>query len=42
MPKEQLRLGKEAVTDEKEVAEQVRKEEIVTEGDAETRSKKRR
>jgi len=42
VPKEQVRLGKEAVTDEKEVAEQVRKEEIVTEGDAETRSKKRR
>jgi uncharacterized protein (TIGR02271 family) len=43
VPKERVRLGKEAVTDEKEVAEQVRKEEIVTEGDAtETPPKKRR
>jgi stress response protein YsnF len=31
VPKERVRFGKEAVTDEKEVAEQVRKEEIVTE-----------
>jgi uncharacterized protein (TIGR02271 family) len=41
VPKERVRLGKEAVTDEKEVAEQVRKEEVVTEGDAETPPKRR-
>jgi uncharacterized protein (TIGR02271 family) len=42
VPKERVRLSKEAVTDEKEVAEEVRKEEVVTEGDTETPTKKRR
>ena len=41
VPKERVRLTKDAVTDEKEVSEQVRKEEVVTEGDAETRIKDR-
>ncbi len=33
VPKERVRLGKETVTDEREVSEEVRKEQIETEGD---------
>jgi uncharacterized protein (TIGR02271 family) len=38
VPKERVRLEKDTVTDEKQVAEEVRKEQIETEGDAPTRT----
>ena len=38
VPKERVRLEKETVTDEKQVAEEVRKEQVETEGDVPTRT----
>jgi uncharacterized protein (TIGR02271 family) len=38
VPKERVRLEKDTVTDERQVAEEVRKEQIDTEGDAPTRT----
>jgi hypothetical protein len=37
VPKERVRLSKDKVTDEERVSEQVRKEQIETEGDAAVR-----
>jgi uncharacterized protein (TIGR02271 family) len=42
VPKERVRLGKETVTDEQEVTERLRKEEVATEGDAGADPKQRR
>jgi uncharacterized protein (TIGR02271 family) len=41
VPKERVRLQKDTVTDERQVAEEVRKEQIETEGDAPTRTDER-
>jgi uncharacterized protein (TIGR02271 family) len=41
VPKERVRLEKDTVTDEKQVAEEVRKEQVETEGDVPTRTKDR-
>jgi uncharacterized protein (TIGR02271 family) len=41
VPVERVRLGKETVTDEQQVSEQVRKEQIETEGDTGTQRRER-
>ncbi len=40
VPVERVKLGKETVTEERQVSEEVRKEQIETEGDVNTRDRR--